>query len=472
MSGTISSLGLGSGVLTATTMDKLKANDESLMITPITNQISLETQKSQALSLLSSLMTTFKSSASALDDDALYQQRNVSGTNSGVSVTADAGVSVQSFSISNTQLAMQNVKESGSFSSTSTPGDVASGSGSMTITIDGTDYNIPYTSSTTLSDLKDSINNIAGTKVKASTLQVGTNDYRLVLSSVDTGANQTITISDSASGSLNSALLSYDATTNPSGMQEVQAARDASFQYNGITVTRSSNNITDIISGVTINLLEDSGSANISISQDISAISDEMTTFVSSYNSLISQLTSMTTADTANGTTGIFNGDTTVNGISREINRILSSMDTNGLSLSQYGIDLSEKGVMSFNSSTFTSKFESDPSASETFFSGGTAVNANGTTSTVDGVFTSLNNLLDKYTKSSGILSNLTDYNTKQLTALNDNQTRTQALIDARYETMAAQWTQYDTLISQLNNNFSALQQMINSLSSSSSSSG
>lgn len=560
MAGTINSLGIGSGVLTSDIIDKLKANDVANVITPIDNKITLQKQKNSALSLLSSLLTTFQTSASALNDDSIYQKRNTSGSTSSVSVTANTGVSVQSFSISNTQLALKNVKESGSFSATSNT--ISSGSGIAKLSIGTASYDINYTATTTLDELKDSINNIAGASVKASTLQVGTNDYRLILTSAQTGATQTINISDSAGGTLNASLyasskkiesqaftastdlitsgigdqtgnltvamgtnnyvINYDATTtlealrnsintaagstiasidsnnklvlqstiagsssaltltdnsgkldskltgyttyNP--LDEIQAARDASFKYDGITLTRSTNEIKDLIVGVNISLLQDSGSANISITQDTQAISDEVNTFVQSYNTLTSQLTTMTTTDVAAGKVGIFNGDNSINSISREINRLITS-STNGLSLPDFGIDLSQTGNMSFNSTIFLAKFNTDPSASETFLSGKTTVESNGNIKTIDGVFTSMQNLLENYTKSNGSISTLVSGSANEYKALTLNKTRSQALLDARYATMAARFSQYDSLISKLNSQFSSLQMQIDAMASS-----
>lgn len=555
MAGTINSLGIGSGVLTSDIIDKLKANDVANVITPIDNKITLQKQKSSALSLLSSLLTTFQTSASALNDDSIYQKRNTSGSTSSVSVTANTGVSVQSFSISNTQLALKNVKESGSFSATSNT--ISSGTGIAKLSIGTASYDINYTATTTLDELKDSINNIAGASVKASTLQVGTNDYRLILTSAQTGATQTINISDSAGGTLNTSLyasskkiesqtftastdliastsgnltvamgtnnyvINYDTTTtletlrdsintaagatiasinsnnklvlqssiagsssaltltdNSAGLDskltsyttynpldEIQAARDASFKYDGITLTRSTNEIKDLIVGANINLLQDSGSANISITQDTEAISDELNTFVQSYNTLTSQLTAMTTTDVAAGKVGIFNGDNSINSISREINRLITS-STNGLSLPDFGIDLSQTGNMSFNSSTFLAKFNTDPSASETFLSGKTTVESNGNIKTVDGVFTSMQNLLENYTKSDGSINTLASGSSNEYKALTLNKTRSQALLDARYATMAARFSQYDSLISKLNSQFSSLQMQIDAMAS------
>ncbi|MDD2830171.1 MAG: flagellar filament capping protein FliD [Sulfuricurvum sp.] len=543
----VSSLGAGSGVLTQTVIDQLKAADTKSIITPIDNKITLQQQKSSAISLLDSLLTTFKSSASALDNDALYQKRTVSGNTSGVSVTANSGVDVQSFSISNVSLAQKNVLESGSFLSNTA--SIASGSGTMKMTVGGLSYSIDYTSTTSLTDLKNSINTVAGSSVRASILQVGTNDYRLVMNSQKTGADQNIVISDSSTGTLNNTLTSYKAissqafsspidtvasgagdltvsvggssynvaydastslenirdlinasvgssvatidgnnklilrssvagdsasvsltdnsglldsklttTTAMDKIGELQAATNAQFKYNGITISRSSNTISDLTVGVTINLLENSGSANISIAQDTQAISDEMNTFVQNYNSLTSQLNSMTSSDTTTGTVGIFSGDNSINSIRREINRVVTSMNSSGMSLSQFGIDLSETGTMSFNSSTFLSKFNTDTTASEKFLSGYTKVDSLGHSTTTDGIFTTLNTMLDRFHTN---MTNLTTSSTNQIKSLNDNKTRSQALLDARYTAMTAQFVQYDTIMTKLKNQFASLQTQI-----------
>ncbi|MDD4883919.1 flagellar filament capping protein FliD [Sulfuricurvum sp.] len=658
----VSSLGAGSGVLTQSVIDQLKAADTASIITPIETKITLQQQKGQALSLLTSLFTTFQSSVSALNDSAIYQKRTVSGNvENEVSVTADAGVAVQSFSISDTQLAKKSVIESGRFSSTSSY--ISNGSGTMSIGIDGTTYDIDYTSSTTLADLVTAINDKAGSDLKASTLQVGTNDYRLILTSNETGASQAITISDSANGSLDYALYkqqdtigsglftsatssvlsspviqstklslsqalsdggvsieidgvqystafdtdhattlanfkdaidasglytatisgndititantaganytitspfsttdssasasttdttptvsgTYDITMNGTTYNvaydqnttldslvnsinstvgsnvasikqvgssyqlviestaegddstfsvsdsggylssklttgiinytpgaEVQQAQDASFKYNGITVTRSSNEITDIISGVTINLLKDGSSANIDIAQDVDSISTEMSTLVDSYNSLISQLTSMTTADTEAGTVGVFNGDSSITSISRDITRLFTSINNDGYSLAQFGIDLSEKGTMSFNSATFKTKFNEDTTLSEQFFSGLTTYDDNGNVaSQKDGIFTQLNALTTRYLGSygsDGILDNLTTASSDAVTSLTTDKTKAQALLDARYETMTARFVEYDSIMTKLTSQFSSLQMQIDAMAS------
>lgn len=457
MSGTINSLGIGSGVLTADIIDKLKSRDTSLLITPIDNKITLQQQKGQAIGLLDSLLSSFQSSVSSLSNDALYQGRSTSGSTSAVSVSAAAGVNVQSFSISDTKMALNDIHQSGTFSSTIAP--IASGgSGTMTLTSGGLSFGVDYTDTMTLEELKDAINLQAGDKIQASVLQVGASDYRLILRSKETGLSEKIVTTDSG-GFLDQKLITYDALTNPTGtMQEVQAAEDASFKYNGITLTRSSNVVTDITPGVTINLLQDSTSitSNISITQDVDTIALEMSTLVKSYNTLMSQLKDMTTTDVEAGKVGVFNGDNSINAIGREVTRLMTSINAQGNSLALYGIDLDETGAMSFKTSTFNDKFNSDAVASSAFFSN---IDSDGTTE--DGVFTKLNTLMTRYTGSNGTLATLTENSEAELKSLTANKTRSLALLEARYASMTARFAAYDSMISRMNQQFSSLQQQI-----------
>lgn len=468
MAGTINSLGIGSGVLTSNVIDQLKSNDESLIIKPIDNKITLAQQKSQALDLVSSLITSFKANVSSLSDDMLYQKRTVSGSNDGVKVTALSGVAVQSFSISNVQLAKKDVIQSGSFvSSTSSvlknPSLLAADfTGTMSLTLDSKDpastntpktFTINYNKNTTLQDLKIAINDAAGSSVTASILQTGNSAYSLVITSKETGETQALTLTDST-GEL--------ADQINTGMQTIQNARDATFDYNGISITRSSNTISStgtdaLIVGIDISLLQDNASSNISITQNTQAIADDLKGLTTSYNSLMKQLDDMTLSDLENGKVGIFNGDNSIKSIKREITRMMTSYTPDGNSLAQYGISLAQNGTMSFTQSAFDTKISSNTTELEAFFSGST--NTKG--KYISGVFENLDTLLHSYTKSDGQLNNLITSSKNEIKSLDAGRTRSKDLLTARYETLTARFVQYDAIISRINSQFSSLQQQI-----------
>ncbi len=556
MAGTISSLGIGSGVLTADTIDQLKEADKKVMLDPIKAKQDLNTQKVQSLDLLNSLMTTLKSSTSALSDDTMFSHRTVLGNNSGVEVSAEDGVDVQSFSISNVSLAKESVQQSGSFSSPDAT--VADSNGTMNLSIDGQTYDIEYTAGMTLEDYKNKINGVAGDAVTASILQTGDNAYSLIVKSDKTGEAQNITMFDK-SGNLDTNLVNKTAssgdfsastdtiatssgtmtidvggvsstitytdtmtledlkdainndetlngsvvanlvtdangnvnlvlnpignedgadisitdndsgldskitslTTNTGNTTEVQSAQDASFDYNGIHLTRSTNEIDDIIIGVNVKLLEENASANISIEQDRQPIQDELQNFVSSYNSMIEQLDKMTLADVEEGKVGIFNGDSSIRNLGREITRLVTSVDNEGNSLSQFGLELSESGQLSFNVSDFNAKLDEDPQALQKFFTGETTVDDYGNTNTIGGIFDKLNTKLDDYVGTNGTLSILNEGFQKESDSLEKEYARSLELLNKRYDTMTAQFIEYDAIIANLNNQSAALMQQI-----------
>ena len=144
--GALSSLGIGSGVLTSSVIDQLKASDTAMEITPINNKITANTQKQQDISLLDSLLSSFSSSVSSLSSNSLYQNRTVSGSSAGASVTASAGADIQNFTISNTKLATSDILQSGSFSDPTAT--IASGTGSLNLNVNGKDSASFITSST------------------------------------------------------------------------------------------------------------------------------------------------------------------------------------------------------------------------------------------------------------------------------------------------------------------------------------
>ena len=455
MAGDISSLGIGSGVLTADVIDQLKSADEARIIDPIDKKIDLNKQKQDSYDLLDSLMTTFKSSTSALSYDTLFDNKTVD-VNGDAKVTVDPGANVESFTLETDVLAKKDITKLGAVDSRTS--SIASGSGVLVLSIDGQDYNIDYDENTTLDSLAQSITDAAGTKIDASILETSEGKYSLVLSSQETGANQAISITDTddgtnGTGSLDAAL--FDDTVED-GYQKIQDGTDAVFKYNGITTTRSTNDISDLILGVDITLTKEGDFSTVTINQDTQKIVDEVQLFVDNYNTLMSNLNDMTAYDKETGALGIFQGDSFVNGLKRDLTDAVTSRIGNG-SLMDYGIEIDRYGVMSFDSSVLESKLETDSDSVKTFFTGGTDDNGNDVT----GFFTSLDDKVKQYTGYNGLLTNFDTGLTKDATNLADSRARAQASIDSRYDIMTQQFIAYDAMISQLNASFSSLQMAI-----------
>lgn len=451
-----SSLGIGSGVLTADVLDQLRTADDTVILKPIEGKLAIAKQKEEAATLLSSFMTTFKTSTSSLGNENLYLGREVSGSDDFVSVTAQAGSDMQSFNITDVSKAEKNVLSSvSSFSSTTDP-IYFLGSGTLTVKIGTKELAIDYTPTTSLDSIKNSINDALGADITAKNLKIGDSTYSFSLSA--NNLNEAISFSDSNEGD--------DGLATILNLKSIQDAKPATFKFNGIEITRSTNDISDLVNGVTITLnknqvagtdLVAGDSSSIKVGQSETAIKTDMELFVTNYNLLASNLKDMTLYDAENKVAGIFNSESFIKSITRELSNIISRTNTDGKSLTDYGIEISRDGVMSLDSSKFAEKLSSDPTALELFFRGD---------SETDGIFKTLDDKMQSYTGSSQLLSGFTTQLGTETANLISEYDKQKASLDARYETMTKRFTAYDAMISKLNNQFASLQMIIDAQSS------
>jgi len=107
----------------------------------------------------------------------------------------------------------------------------------------------------------------------------------------------------------------------------LRRAQDSVFTLNGISQTRSSNEVTDAIEGVTISLLEADPSRNLrfSVEQNDEGIVNAVEGLVDAYNELFSKIRDQQTFDSETNTGGPLLGDSTANSILRTMRRTLTT---------------------------------------------------------------------------------------------------------------------------------------------------
>jgi len=446
----ISSLGLGSGVLTQDVLDQLREADEAARITPIDLDIAAVNDEKAALSVLDAKMTNLIDNVYELKSPYLYDERVTTVTGSSVEVEASANSDIGEFTLDVTQLATKQIEESGSF--TSSTDTIASAAGSMNLNIDGEDFTIEYDDTTTLEDLKKSINEIAGDKVNATIVQVSDNDYRLFLNSVDTGSTQDITITDN-DGNLSGTQLTDDMTV-------VQAGVDAEFTYNGQAITRHSNNVDDLIVGYDITL-KSLGTSVVSVEQNRDAIMEKVDNFVEKYNDAMKELQALTKNSTDPEERGIFASDSTIRSLERDLRSAMDEIGGGVGTIYDYGFDIDKEGVLTIDKSVLNEKLDENSANVEAFFSGGEYDNGDGTTTTIEGAFTELYTKLDAYTGYGKALDNFQTNLNDRLTTLDERRQVEVERLDSKYATLQQQWAAYDAMIARLNNSASAFLQMI-----------
>ncbi len=200
---------------------------------------------------------------------------------SAVAVSVDDGVELGSFSLQVSQLAKAH-KVAGTATSSKT--DELGLDGTFSIQLgSGDSVSLTVTEDMTLADIASAINDESDTtNIKATVIQVSDSSYQLVLYGAETGQTMTMT-SDSGDDILTSlGILNDDGDFE----NELQAAQNAIFTYDGIEVTRSTNEIDDLVDGVVIDLYEttDSDTITVDIEQDADTIKTAITTLVDAFN--------------------------------------------------------------------------------------------------------------------------------------------------------------------------------------------
>lgn len=226
--------------------------------------------------------------------------------------------------------------------------------GTFSIGLDGgTSADISITSGMTMQDLVDSINaQSSTTNVQASIIQVSSSQYEMILSATTENANIT---TSAVSG--DNVMQKLGVTDSSGAFTDVlQKAQPAIFSVDGISLTRDTNNITDVLSGVSFSLLQSTPtgtSVNIDIDVDTSSIQSALQTFVTAYNAVRDFVTTQQTLSTSGtvDSSAVLFGDGTMRNIMTQMEQVLNSINS-GLSMSDLGLSFTSTNDLELDSNT------------------------------------------------------------------------------------------------------------------------
>jgi flagellar hook-associated protein 2 len=222
------------------------------------------------------------------------------------------------------------------------------GTGTLSLTVNGetTDISIDSTNNT-IEGIASAINK-SDAAVSASYMVLGNNQYQLVLTSNQTGLAGEINVSTTSG------------ITLPS-FTDLQAAADAKLwigdDASHMEITRSSNTITDIFTGVTLNLtkVSDEGKyLELKTATDTEASQTTVNNFITNYNNLIDYFDKQFFYDGSTGEQGTLQGNATLIQIQNSINTILFGSGGSGAlnNLAQIGIEADASGKLSIENMT------------------------------------------------------------------------------------------------------------------------
>lgn len=227
----------------------------------------------------------------------------------------------------------------------------SNGSGVKTVTIDS--------SNNSLAGIKDAINN-ADIGVTASIVNDGgTSPYRLVFASNSEGKSNSIKLSVNGDATLSGLLSHNPANDTGQSLSESVSAQNAEFSVNGVAISKTSNTVSDVIQGVTLNLLKASGSTTLSVSKDTASVTTSVNALVTAYNALNKSIADLTAYDPKTKVAGPLLGDSTVRTIQTQIRRTLSTPLSNPSgsfsALGQIGVSFQKDGSLAVDSSKLQS---------------------------------------------------------------------------------------------------------------------
>lgn len=310
------------------------------------------------------------------------------------------------------------------------------------------------TNNNSLAQVRNAINN-AGAGVNATIINDGTNQ-RLVLTSKTMGlaGEITVTATDSGSGGTNP-LSDLDS----GNLQLVQLAKDAAFTVNGLSITRPSNTISDVVQGLTLTLAKE-GNSTITVAKNPSAAVNAVTAFVTAYNAVVAQNSSLSAYDAANEDASILTGDATLRSIQSKLGSLVNarvSGVTGGLSsLSQVGVSLQRDGTLKLDTSKLTAALNDPDKDVASLFTQ--------TTNGNKGIAIQFNDWLTQATGTSGILASRIDGLTGSIASLDGRRDAINdrlVTIEARYR---KQYSALDALITSMSSTSSFLEQQLSNL--------
>lgn len=270
------------------------ADAKRLPAVVLEDKITANGEKSSALGEMRTLLESFMDAANFLrnppgvqnEADNVFEFRvgtiasntAISG-DSYLSVTAEPGADVADYQLEITALATRNIQTTDTFAAADLDASVVGGAGPLNagiLLVGASSTPVTLEAGDTLGEVVAKINAVSDTSgVTATAIQVSTGNYRLSFKAVETGTASNYDILALNPGMFN---VAFDIQDN---------GVDAQIEFDGTTIIRSSNNIDDIVEGVTFNLLQETPpgtTLDVSIDPDPELAKQGILNFVDSYN--------------------------------------------------------------------------------------------------------------------------------------------------------------------------------------------
>jgi len=456
--------GLGSGLQVGEIVGAIVGAEKVPFESRMNQQAAIINADISAVGSLRSALEKVQESIADLADVDKYQQRTTTGDDDFISISSTKDAAIGGYSINVDQLATSHKLMSSAIDETE-----AVGEGTLTIASASNSFDISVSDTATLSEIRDSINDsVDNDSVVATIINDGTND-RLVLTSKETGvANEiTITVDDIGDGDNTDNLtglsrLAYDSGAAITNLSQIDPAGDAQITIDGtVTVSSSTNEFKNVIDGIDITAkkAQEVGDdlSQVKVSEDNSNIKETLNKFVTAYNELIDLNENY--SKVGDGNSGILSGDSLLRGVMSKIRNELSSNFDFGndgeTSLAQLGIETDRYGKLSIDDSKLNDAIDENIDNVQSFFIG---------SDTKPGFAGKIDELLDFYTESDGVIQGRLDSKEKQLSRIDEDRASFSRKMESLEARLFAQYNSMDLLVAGLNSTSSYLMQQLDNM--------
>ena len=361
-------------------------------------------------------------------------------------------------------------------------GLVPSGSYAATASTSTTGYSVPIT----LQDLTSSLNSGNAFNIHVSTGSSGTTNLTIsgdtspkgivnqinqaglgITATIDASKNQIVLTTTDSSGTKNTLnwTTSQLSATSVSGTGSSIAgftlsntpqtqASNANLVVDGVGMSRDSNNITDAINGVTLNLAATTPStAILNITQDTSTVSTNIENLVTAFNSFRSTFNTLNTPTATGIGAGSLAYDPLLNQIRAQMTQIVvgnsSTPGTSISGLSDIGISIQSDGTLTLNSATLATTLSSNFADVKKMMTGGaiiTGVKMPGGNGLAGDAF----NNIDEFIKSTGPIQSYIAGDNQLITGYQTQLTDVQSRMTQALNRYTSQFANMDQIVGQM----------------------
>lgn len=401
---------------------------ERAPIRAIDSKISDVESKISAIGTITSQISALNDSAKKLKDISELGQFSADSTDEDVLTASASGLEVtENHSIQIEALATQH-----RIASTTTYAETTDSVGAGTHSFTSGDNTFEITlaeGEASLTDLSNAINQSSeNTSINASIIHVD-DGYRLVLSSRESGSDNTI--------------------TTDGNWEQLSEAKNATINVDGLTIHPSSNTVSDVIPGVTLNL-KSIGTVNLTTGADTDKMTETLQEFATNYNSLQNTLERTASGD-LKGEGLSLSIDTALRG---QFFQSITDDEGNSKNVFDFGLTFDKDGKLSLNETTFKSAVDSDLYGMLNFFSGD------------DGFGGKFSTALTSFTESGGTLDSRTDSYNGTISRLESRADRLETRMDKINARYLQTYSTLDALVTQMNSTSSSIYDSLSSLGS------